>query len=83
MCQLALIHPVFFGVKILGQRAMPISDCGKIAEVIVSTLQMMAGEDKDKIISSWDGSTSLVVSKAIQGLTKSDVSSSKGGLVEF
>lgn len=69
--------------KILGQRAMPVSDCSKIAEIIVSTLQVVSGEDKDKVVGSWDGSTSLVVSKAINGLVKSDSSPSEGGLVEF
>jgi len=70
--------------ELLGQRAIPISDCTKVAEVIVSVLQANAGEDKDKIISSWDGDTSVVVSKAINGLTKSDgVASSSDGVVEL
>ncbi len=71
-------------VEVLGQRAMPISDCSKIAEVIVSTIQLVSGEDKGKIISSWDGSTSLVVSKAINGLVESNRSTtSNGGLIKF
>ena len=68
---------------LLGQHAIPVSDCTKIAEVMVSVMQAIGGEDKDKIISSWDGDTSLVVSKAIDGIVKSDGSPSSSGVVEL
>jgi len=55
--------------ELLGQRAMVLSDHTKMAEVIVSAIQILEGESKDVVTKSWDGSTSLVVSKATQGLT--------------
>jgi len=65
---------------LLGQRAIRVSDCDKIPEIIVSILEVMAGKDADEVISSWDGSTSVVVKNAISGLTTVDSSTS---LVEF
>ena len=53
---------------LLGQRAIPVSDHTKIAEIIVSILQREAGVDTAKIASSWDGKTALAVSRAIDGL---------------
>lgn len=62
--------------KLLGQRAIPMADHTKLAEIIVSTIQITEGADKDKVISSWNGDTSVVVSKAISGLsTRTDTSS--------
>jgi hypothetical protein len=56
-------------VNLLGQRAIKLSDHTKMGEVIISTLQVLAGEDVDKVASSWDGSTGLVVKNAIKNLT--------------
>ncbi len=56
--------------NLLGQRALPLSDHTKLAEVIVSAIQAVEGVDHDTIHKSWDGNTGLVVSKAITGLTK-------------
>jgi len=58
--------------KLLGQRAIPLSDHTKLAEVIVSTLQIIEGEDHKKVADSWDGTTSMVVAEATRGLTKRD-----------
>jgi len=55
--------------NLLGQRAIRLSDHTKMGEVIISTLQILAGEDIDKVTSSWDGSTGLVVKNAIKDLT--------------
>lgn len=68
--------------EVLGQHAIPVSDCTKIAEVIVSVLQRSAGEDTAKILASWDKSTALVVGKAINGLQVADTAAA-GGLVKF
>lgn len=54
--------------EILGQRAMPLSDHSKLAEVIVSTLQVMEGADASKVAGSWSGGTELVVRKSLNGL---------------
>lgn len=66
--------------NLLGQRAILVSDCTKIPEIIVSILEVAAGKDAKEVVGSWDGSTSVVVSKAISGLTNVDDSRE---LVEF
>lgn len=66
--------------KILGERAIPISDYQKIPEIIVSILERMAGKSEEEIVKSWDGSTALVVREAIKGLSAKDAG---GTLVEF
>ena len=66
---------------LLGQRAIRLSDHKKLGEVIVSTIQIAEGESVDKVVSSWDGSTSVVVAKAIESLSK-NVSNSNG-LIKF
>lgn len=56
---------------LLGERAIPVSDYTKVPEIIVSTLEVMAGKAKHDIVASWDGSTALVVRNAISALTPS------------
>ena len=54
---------------IIGQRAIPVSDHTKISEIIVSILEVEAGKkNKEEVINSWDGSTSIAVAKAIKDL---------------
>jgi hypothetical protein len=67
--------------SLLGQHAIPLSDHTKMGEVIISTLQVLAGDDKDDVAASWDGSTSLVVKHAIKNLTVA--SKDSGGLIKF
>jgi len=67
--------------KLLGQHAIKLSDYTKMGEVIISTLQVLAGESKESILASWDGTTSLVVKSAIEGL--SNTLASEDGLVKF
>jgi hypothetical protein len=67
--------------NLLGQHALPLADHTKMGEVIVSTLQILAGENKSDVINSWDGSTGMVVKKAISGL--SVASADANGLVKF
>ncbi len=66
---------------LLGQKAILLSDHTKMGEVITSILQMCAGVEKESIIKSWDGSTSLVVSKALDSLTSVD--NTTGSVVSF
>ena len=51
--------------NLLGQRALRLEDHRALPEVIVSAIQMNEGESKDSVIASWDGSTSVVVRKAL------------------
>ncbi|MNW15576.1 hypothetical protein D3C71_2141240 [compost metagenome] len=46
-----------------------VEDHKKLGEVIVSLLQIHNGESKEKVVESWDGSTSVVVGKALEGYT--------------
>jgi hypothetical protein len=67
-------------VSVLGENVIRLSDHTMLAEVIVSTIQMNEGLSKEDIIASWDGSTALVVDKALS--VKSVTSSTtKAGVV--
>lgn len=66
--------------KLLGQHAIVIPDCNKIAEIIVSTLQIFHGESTAEVINSWDEETAKIVKTSLACLENPDTS---GGLVEF
>ena len=66
--------------ELLGERALLVSDYKKIPEIIISTLQVMRGDDVPDVVKSWDGTTALVVQNAIGSLSKTEA---KTGLVEF
>ena len=55
--------------KILGERAISVNDYTKVPQIIVSILEVLAGKEVDEVVSSWDGSTAMVVKNAIEGLT--------------
>lgn len=54
--------------ELLGQNAIWLTDYTKLSEVIESTIEVVEGRDKDTVVSSWSGDTSLVVRDAISGL---------------
>lgn len=54
--------------NLIGQNAIPASDHTKVPEIIISLLELIAGKDKDAVIGSWSGDTSLVVANAVSGL---------------
>jgi hypothetical protein len=54
---------------LIGQRALPLTDHTRMAEVIISAAEVAAGRDRDTVAKAWSGSTSLVVRDAINGLT--------------
>lgn len=66
--------------RILGERAIPVSDYTKVPEIIVSLLETMAGKSVDEVAASWDGSTAIVVKEALSGLSQL---SSSTDVVEF
>jgi hypothetical protein len=55
--------------ELLGQRVIGLKDHSKMSEVIISTIEVIEGRDKDAVAHSWSGDTSLVVREAIKGLT--------------
>jgi len=65
--------------KVLGERALEVSDHRKLGEVIVATMQVMAGLDVDTVVKSWSGDTSLVVAKAIKDLKPGAVATQDSG----
>lgn len=60
--------------NLLGQRAIWLTDHTKLAEVMVSVMQIHEGVDRAKVVDSWDGTTALAVKSATDGLTKRAVS---------
>ena len=54
--------------ELLGQRVICLSDYTKLAEVIVSTIQMNEGGVRDVINKSWAKGTDVVVAHALAGL---------------
>jgi hypothetical protein len=62
--------------ELLGQRAIHLADHTKLAEVIVSTIEVVEGRAVDTVVNSWDGSTSLVVANAVKSLAS--VSDNRG-----
>jgi hypothetical protein len=64
---------------LLGQgRVIPLADHTKLAEVMVSTIEVHAGRDRAAVAGSWSGDTSLVVARAVGALA-----TSAGGVVRF
>lgn len=53
---------------ILPQRVIVLDDYTKLAEVVVSAIQVIEGANKATVAKSWSGGTSLTVANAIQGL---------------
>ena len=62
----------------IGQRALPLTDHTRMAEVIISAAEVVSGRDRDTVAKSWSGSTSLVVRNAINSLTVSSSRTGKG-----
>ena len=56
--------------ELLGQKALRLANHRKLAEVIVSAIQVNEGVSKKKVIDSWKGDTSEVVKHAIKDLPK-------------
>lgn len=68
--------------ELLGERAIKVRDYTKIPEIIVSILETFSGKDTDTIVKSWDGSTSVAVAEALNGLSTT-TNKDSAGLVEF
>lgn len=54
--------------ELLGERAIVIDDWKKMAEVVVSLMQVNEGQSKEDVIGSWDNQTGKIVAAAIKSL---------------
>jgi hypothetical protein len=54
--------------RLMGERAISVTNVNAIPEIIVSLLESVAGRDTADIINSWDGDTQLAVRDALGGL---------------
>jgi hypothetical protein len=66
--------------ELLGQRVLRLADHTKLAEVVVSAIEVNEGRDVNSVTKSWSGATSVVVGRAINNLTTSRTS---GSVVRF
>jgi hypothetical protein len=53
---------------LMGQHVLRLDDYKKLSEVIVSTIQVIEGEEVDAVAASWSGSTAVTVRTAIKDL---------------
>lgn len=68
-------------VNLMGQRAIVLEDHTKLAELVVSLIQISEGANKKAVVDSWNGDTSLVIQNAVQDLTIGDATVSASGVV--
>jgi hypothetical protein len=66
---------------LLGQRVIGLADHTKLAEVIVSAIEVNEGRDRDQVIESWSRKTAMVVQRAVGSLGPGERSGA--GLVRF
>lgn len=66
--------------ELLGPRVLYLKDFHRLAEVIVSAIELTEGRDHDTVTNSWSGDTALVVSHALNGLVPAK---QKRGLLRF
>lgn len=61
---------------LLGQHVIPLADHKKLAEVIVSAIQIAEGADHDAVAKSWSGDTAVVVANATRDIVSKKPGSS-------
>lgn len=69
--------------NVIGQHAVVLDDYHKLSEVIISIIEVNEGTDKDTVVSSWSGDTSLVVAKAVSGLVSTSKTPVNTGIVRL
>ena len=67
---------------LLGQNVLRLSDHTKLAEVVVSAIEVTEGKTVDTVAKSWSGDTSLVVGRALGSLSTTSKADNKG-IVRF
>lgn len=65
--------------EVMGQNAIWLEDYNKLSEVIVSTIQVNEGANKADVLNSWDGSTNLIVTKALDGINSNAIMATPNG----
>ena len=68
---------------LLGQRVIQCDDSDRIAEVIVSTIQVAEGADRAAVAGSWPGSTAATVANAIKSLLPARSAPAGRGVARF
>jgi hypothetical protein len=68
---------------LLGENVLRLSDHTKLAEVIVSAIEVIQGRGIGSVAKSWSGSTAIVVAHALRQLPASRTPASSGGLVRL
>lgn len=53
---------------LMGERALVLRDHTKVAELVVSTIQVLNGADVKSVAASWSGSTAVAVAGALSGM---------------
>lgn len=64
------VNVVVQWTQLLGENAIVLNDHTKLAEVIVSIMQIREGAEQKTVVDSWDGTTALVVQEATRNLSK-------------
>ena len=68
---------------LMGERVIQCDDHDKIAEVIVSAIQVREGADSTAVARSWPGSTAATVANAVKSLLPARVKPTHTGVVRF
>jgi hypothetical protein len=70
--------------EVLGQNVIVLSDYTKLAEVIVSIMEVNEGKSAEEVASSWSGDTSMVVADAVKDMTaKASFDKAMGSVTRF
>ncbi len=69
---------------LLGERTLVLRDHTKVAELVVSTIQVLNGASVASVAASWSGTTALTIGSALSGMNAVARSGSRtGGVVRF
>lgn len=69
---------------LLGQRAVVLDDYTKLGELIISTMQVVAGDAVEDVAASWGGSTAITINNALANLKSGTLATkSAGGVVRL
>jgi hypothetical protein len=64
--------------ELLGQNAVVLEDYHSLSELMVSLIEINEGRDKDDVISSWSGTTAVVIASAVKDIKTTGATSATG-----